>query len=582
VLRAEAIPESLDQAIHAVLRGNAEGGRDTTKKKAMVAQVKLRELREAMVDLIDGNVCGRLARLVASMVMDGYDDGAKGKAAEAVVFALEEVAELIDLGLVESAGDGLDLVAELLRGQRLSDDREDAVIDLQGWLELAYEDAPCLALVGVHEGIVPENLNEDAFLPEGLRKRLKLRDRSQRMARDSYLLAAMAQCRRGDGRMLKCHVAKQTPSGDGRVPSRLLMRCGEVELARRVKHCFDELDADGDRSPTWERGDWILDFARLDNPYADGTKPLSPSALKRYLSCPLRFYFEKVLYMERSDPKKREMAPNDFGTLIHGVLEKFGCDGAVKDSVDAEEIAGYFLEELHTEVERRFGRHLTLPILVQVDSAGERLRQFATVQAMQRAAGWKIIAVEEGTDGWTLDGMPFKMMIDRIERHESTGNYRVMDFKTSAKAKKPGEVHFTKYKEAGRVPLGAPLLVGKGKRATPKAWSDFQLPLYACYVAEKYNGGSMDGVVVAYANLPRAVSETGIEPWQISDEEMASFREWLAAAVAGVRGGQFWPPGELDWSQRNYDEFGALAPDGFEEALTPQLIAHVSGMGGNV
>jgi len=78
------------------------------------------------------------------------------------------------------------------------------------------------------------------------------------------------------------------------------------------------------------------------------------------------------------------------------------------------------------------------------------------------------------------------------------------------------------------------------------------------------------------------VSETGIEPWQISDEEMASFREWLAAAVAGVRGGQFWPPGELDWSQRNYDEFGALAPDGFEEALTPQLIAHVSGMGGNV
>ncbi len=580
VLRQEAIPESVDQAIHAAVRGNAEGGRDEVKNKAIVAQMKLRELREAVVALADGNVCGRLAELIAGMVAEGYDDGADGKAAEAVILALDEVAGLLENGVIDHGGDALDLVTELLRGQRLFDDRENAVIDLQGWLELAFEDAPYLALVGVHEGLVPENLNEDAFLPEGLRKRLKLRDRSQRMARDSYLLAALAQCRSGDGSMLKCHIAKQTPTGDGCVPSRLLMRCTDDELAARVKHCFAEIDGDGDRSPAWDRGDWILDFARKNNPYADGTKPLSPSALKRYLSCPLRFYFERVLYMQRSDPKKREMAPNDFGTLVHGVLEKFGSNDGLKDSVDAEEIADFFAEELNAEVERRFGRHLTLPILVQVDSARERLKQFATVQAVERAAGWKIIAVEEGIDGWTLDGMPFKMMIDRIERNENTGHYRVMDFKTSASAKKPRDVHFTKFKQDAREPLGDPLEMGTKGRKSLKAWSDFQLPLYACYVAEKYNGGSMNGVVVAYANLPRAVRDTSIEPWEISDEELASFRQWLAAAVAGVRASRFWPPGELDWSQRNYDEFGSLAPDGFEEALTPEFVAHVNGEGG--
>ena len=50
--------------------------------------------------------------------------------------------------------------------------------------------------------------------------------------------------------------------------------------------------------------------------------------------------------------------------------------------------------------------------------------------------------------------------------------------------------------------------------------------------------------------------------------------------MGGVRSGQFWPPGELDWSERHYDEFGSLAPDGFEEALTPEFVEHVNIEGG--
>ncbi len=60
-------------------------------------------------------------------------------------------------------------------------------IELGGWLEVLWADAPRLILAGANEGRLPESVSGDAFLPEALRERLGLKTNAQRLAVDAYL-----------------------------------------------------------------------------------------------------------------------------------------------------------------------------------------------------------------------------------------------------------------------------------------------------------------------------------------------------------------------------------------------------------
>src|SRR5690606_26051835 len=85
-------------------------------------------------------------------------------------------------------------------GVRYEDKRAGAV-ELLGWLELLWEDAPHLVVAGFNDGRVPEAVVGDPFLPESLRGRLGLKTNAERFARDAYVLQAIAQCRATGGRL---------------------------------------------------------------------------------------------------------------------------------------------------------------------------------------------------------------------------------------------------------------------------------------------------------------------------------------------------------------------------------------------
>ena len=63
------------------------------------------------------------------------------------------------------------LLDDLGRGA-LFPERPADTIDLQGWLELAWEDAPHLIVAGANEGVLPETIHGDRFLPESIRRHL--------------------------------------------------------------------------------------------------------------------------------------------------------------------------------------------------------------------------------------------------------------------------------------------------------------------------------------------------------------------------------------------------------------------------
>ncbi|MFC1925155.1 hypothetical protein ACFLW2_00480, partial [Chloroflexota bacterium] len=171
-----------------------------------------------------------------------------------------EVADRIDTALhlmAESPMAGLKLDREsilemllwaLSRAQYYPEP-EESILDLEGWLELPWNDAPFLIVTGMNDGKVPDSRPGDIFLPDTLRRQLKLRHDDDRLARDAYLMTALIQSRRDEGRV--CFIAGKTGgSGDVLKPSRLLLRCADSELPGRAERIFGTPPAAADSYPS--------------------------------------------------------------------------------------------------------------------------------------------------------------------------------------------------------------------------------------------------------------------------------------------------------------------------------------------
>jgi len=491
------------------------------------------------------------------------------KAAEVgLAEAVDALQRLEDHGEAPSSEEAFQMLAESVQSTRVSAERGATVMDLQGWLEISYDPAPHLVLAGMHEECVPDGIADDPFLPDSLCFDLGLRTMQARFARDAFVFESALRSRAENGRV-DAVVARFNHAGETRKPSRLLMRQSGEALAAVVRHLFDESSQGTSTQGAWER-DWKLIVPEFENPFVgDSPSRLSPSAIRDYLDCPLRFYLKRIVGMKTYDAGKGEMDALDFGNLCHKVLEKFGADESIRDSVDAGEIEVYLSGQLDAEMRRLYGSSLSLPLMVQLESARERLRALACIQAVDRANGWRIVETEfhVGPDDavWHIAGHPIKMMIDRIDCHEDGRRWRVWDYKTSGKAKKPEDMHQLPWKELENRPLLGELIPSQGNKKE-RRWADVQLPMYAAFVQQHFNTDELPQI--GYINLPRAVSDVKFYPWRNFDQSVLDQAMcWAEAAVEKIRSGEFSQAANYPANQSDWDDFAELAPDGLTEAF---------------
>jgi hypothetical protein len=213
-----------------------------------------------------------------------------------------------------------------------------------------------------------------------------------------------------------------------------------------------------------------------------------------------------------------------------------------------------------------------LPVSVLAESAHNRLVAFAQTQARIRAEGWRVEMAEVKFDE-LLNGKPFRLdeggpeirgKIDRIDFHDTYG-WRILDYKTSAKAHTPAEAHLRPVRNSdGPVPeyaLAPPSDDGKKERAM--RWTDLQLPLYKILfsTARSENRGQ---VQLAYFNLPQAVTETSLCVWEGYTLEMDKSAIACARGVlADIGASKFWPPA----ARVEFDDFETLLSPSPEEVV---------------
>lgn len=448
--------------------------------------------------------------------------------------------------------DAWDLTLQQFGESRRFEEKPGSAIELQGWLELLWNEAPHLVVGGMNGGLVPSAIVGDAFLPETLREILGLKTNAARLARDSYILHGLIASRAANGR-IDLMVGKTSASGDPLRPSRLLLICEDNQLPERVRYLFREIESDQASVP-WYRA-WKLqpDTARkIDR--------LSVTTFRGYLQCPFRFYLKRGLRMEAIDPHKAELDALDFGTLCHAAVEAMGRSASIRESTDAGTIREFLLNNLDRQMRGRYGTELTLPLQIQLESAKQRLSRAADVQAALRADGWVIERVESKFE-IQIVGIIVRGTIDRIDRHETTGGLRVFDYKTSDKPVNPREAHVRNLKR-NESPEDVPDFSRFEIGGRSYVWTDLQLPLYLSALATEFPGT----IACGYFNLPKATTETGVAFW----DDYTS--EWQAAAntcaeqiVEAVKAGQFWPPSEdVD---ENYDEFASLFQHGARDSV---------------
>ncbi len=365
--------------------------------------------------------------------------------------------------------------------------REDA-IETVGWLELPFDPATRVALIGVHAGALPGVPVETGLLPTRLRAKLSLPSTQHRRARDGFLLSQLKERLGGassdtDGGRLLLLCPRVDVSGDGLLPSPMIFGGSDAVVAARAVRFFDD-----DARKLESRVQFASNAnAPLRSPFDalpevrayPRDRGLRVTDFKSFIACPYRWHLLRAERLEPLGEVTSELSMADFGTALHKSIELAFPPMAEQTRETVDE--SFAAHRAWTVVQIRNALHASLKAYFQengIDESGaemlfqgsemrRRLDAFAVWQHRSFAEGFKILAVEAPFNAsLTLeDGSTVEVSgkVDRVEYNEAQRVVRLLDFKSFDNVNKTADVDHVKFV--------------KGTK-TVETWFNLQLPLY--------------------------------------------------------------------------------------------------------
>jgi len=491
------------------------------------ARVLVQELRALLAPLkenagSDASLAFWAERLRRSLVLvyerlgpDGIDEALSG-ALRAIGSVLSVAVDAPMPQTRMTRDEALGLIVDRLASRSIPEPGSSDAIETVGWLELLHDPAPACVVLGMGEHAVPGRDRADPLMTRSVRDTLGIPGAESRLARDIYLTHALCGTRE-----VSFHACSTDVSGDPARPSRVLLRAGGAALARRVLRFVD--DAGGGRAPGAAPRITPGDRDRFAEPLTVLEGYEAPCVMRvtdfdAYLRSPLGWYIERYLALRDADPAPFELDPMHIGTLAHLALERFGSDPVARELDDGRAIEEALSDLLSQAAAERLGASPPGAVRIQIELLRRRLALLAPEQARSRRQGWRIVHTERsGEDGGQepqleVDGEPITLRarIDRIDRHEERGRYRVLDYKTGSRAD-----------------------VERDHRSGDR-WSKLQLPLYR-HIARAILGGSDAPIDLGYAAIPSSEGEDAfrLAPW--GEEELESADRCARDIVRQIR-----------------------------------------------
>ena len=323
-------------------------------------------------------------------------------------------------------------------------------IQIMGVLETRNLDFKHLLLLSCNEGNMPKGVNDSSFIPYAIRKVHGLTTIDNKVAIYSYYFHRLLQ-RAEDITIVYNNTTDNGHTGE---MSRFMLQM-MVDGQQKIKH-YNLL---ADNSPIAHKPKSVSKAGSIKEKL-DGMKSLSPSAINRYIKCPLMFFYQYVASIKEPDCEDDVVDNRMFGNIFHksaqliyddimshnnGRIEKasiqkyLNTKGLLESIVDRA-----FNEELFKVKNSMRSPYYNGLHLINRKVLIEYLRQL--LHSDQRTAPFEMLALEDAvytqiafeTEDNNVRKIRIGGIIDRLDRvtdaRTGVSTIRVVDYKTGIQA----------------------------------------------------------------------------------------------------------------------------------------------------
>ena len=323
-------------------------------------------------------------------------------------------------------------------------------IQIMGVLETRNLDFKHLLLLSCNEGNMPKGVNDSSFIPYAIRKAHGLTTIDNKVAIYSYYFHRLLQ-RAEDITIVYNNTTDNGHTGE---MSRFMLQM-MVDGQQKIKH-YNLL---ADNSPIAHKPKSVSKTGSIKEKL-NGMKSLSPSAINRYIKCPLMFFYQYVASIKEPDCEDDVVDNRMFGNIFHksaqliyddimshnnGRIEKasiqkyLNTKGLLESIVDRA-----FNEELFKVKNSMRSPYYNGLHLINRKVLIEYLRQL--LHSDQRTAPFEMLAQEDAvytqiafeTEDNNVRKIRIGGIIDRLDRvtdaRTGVSTIRVVDYKTGIQA----------------------------------------------------------------------------------------------------------------------------------------------------
>lgn len=319
-------------------------------------------------------------------------------------------------------------------------------LQVMGILETRNIDFKNVILLSMTDANFPGNrTDQPSFIPYGLRFAYDMPTPEEHEAMYAYYFYRLIQ-RAERVEMLYCSKADEKSTGEC---SRYIYQLEYESPHKMYKRAVGvDLGISEARPIVIEKSKAII--AKLEKYLTkDSDEALSPTALFRYIECPLKFYFSSIASIKSPDELDDTIDSLTFGNILHDSIEALYTDLVNKKNPHKK------IEELQniTKVERvvneKIIHYLNLPVdSNQQDFTGDSIlvRDIIVKYIMQgifkydlSKENFTIVGLEQDIDcQYPISGnrlVSFAGRIDRIDKLGDGSKYQIIDYKSNVRSK---------------------------------------------------------------------------------------------------------------------------------------------------
>ncbi len=329
-------------------------------------------------------------------------------------------------------------------------------MQIMGLIETRNLDFRNVLLLSSSEGSLPSSSGNASFIPYNVRKAFSLTSVEDKSAVSSYNFYHLLQ--RAENVTMVYNGNPEAPGiGKGLISRYLLQLIVGGRSIERISLRSERTDSTPEPIMVQKTPQVLRELCKR----YDCSNPkvyLSPSAIKKYIKCPLSFYLEQIAGIKKPDDTDTEIDVAMFGTLLHKSAELAYNGLAAKGTVTASSIKALLQDKkaLNGIVCKAFDNCFFKKDNVSLnDYSGTQsvnhgvilkyLKQLLTLDcecyapfdyvASETAEYEKSIQVPDPLNKGAMFPIRLKGIIDRMDRKDDV--YRIVDYKTGSKHKYP-------------------------------------------------------------------------------------------------------------------------------------------------